>query len=121
MGINKPVINIYYSSEIKNISKYYELLWGIEEEGLPYNVESQTYENSVRLGYEAAENSILKVGFGIGIDGYIVLHYEDLNENNPLFKLKIETRADNLRIIGSNGARLVKGLPFKSFIEDNIN
>ncbi len=111
----KPMINIYYSLQIKDTSLYDELLWGIEEEGLPYNVESRPLEDSVKLGYSAAENSKLDVGIGIGKDGNIVVHYQKLNQEEPLFNLNVKEEYHNLRKLGANAARLIKGIPFKSF------
>lgn len=113
----KPAINIYFSSYIKDKSPYNQILWGIEEEGIPYNVESLPLENPVELGYVAAENSKLNVGIGIGKNGNVVVHYSNLNKDEPLFKLDIRDNYHNLRKIGANSARLIKGIPFKTLTD----
>ena len=117
-NVDRPTINIYYSSQIKDKSSYNQLLWGIEEEGLPYNIESKLLENSIELGYSAAEDSKLNVGIGIGKDGNIIVHYQKLNKEEPLFSLNIKDEHHNLRKLGANAARLIKGIPFKSFSDD---
>jgi hypothetical protein len=113
MKNNKPVIKIYYSSEIKDISKINPILWGIEEEGVPYNIEYADETDGVCLAYMAAKASALNTGLGIGADGTVVLHYDKLDENHPLFRSNILHNKLHLKIIGENAARLVKGLPFK--------
>ncbi|MCR2044079.1 glycerol dehydratase reactivase beta/small subunit family protein [Anaerosalibacter massiliensis] len=117
-NVDRPTINIYYSSQIKDKSSYNQLLWGIEEEGLPYNIESKPLENSIELGYSAAEDSKLNVGIGIGKDGNIIVHYQKLNKEEPLFSLNIKDEHHNLRKLGANAARLIKGIAFKSFSDD---
>lgn len=118
-NVDRPAINIYYSSQIKDKSSYNQLLWGIEEEGLPYNIQSKPLENSIELGYSAAEDSKLNVGIGIGKDGNIIVHYQKLNKEKPLFNLNIKDEHHNLRKLGANAARLIKGIPFKLF-SDNV-
>ena len=118
-NVDRPAINIYYSSQIKDKSSYNQLSWGIEEEGLPYNIQSKPLENSIELGYSAAEDSKLNVGIGIGKDGNIIVHYQKLNKEKPLFNLNIKDEHHNLRKLGANAARLIKGIPFKLF-SDNV-
>ncbi len=115
---DKPTINVYYSSQIKDKSLYDQLLWGIEEEGLPYSIEPKSLEDSIELGYRAAEDSKLGVGIGIDKDGDIVVHYQKLKRDKPLFSLNIRDGHYNLRRLGANAARLIKGIPFKPFIDD---
>ncbi|SKC91848.1 glycerol dehydratase reactivase beta/small subunit family protein [Maledivibacter halophilus] len=116
---NKPSINIYYSNLIKDHSLYTQLLWGIEEEGLPYQCVSKELNNALELAYAAAESSRLSVGIGIDSTGDIILHYQKLDKDKPLFKINIDEGYANLRKLGANSARLIKGIPFKSF-EENI-
>ncbi|WP_026895440.1 glycerol dehydratase reactivase beta/small subunit family protein [Clostridiisalibacter paucivorans] len=117
---NKPTINIYYSNSIKDDSSYTPLIWGIEEEGLPYQCASKDLNNAIELAYNAAESSRLSVGIGIDNTGDVVLHYQKLDKDKPLFKINIDEGSDYLRKLGANGARLIKGIPFKSFEDEDI-
>lgn len=113
MSENKHTIKIYYSSKINDISQIYDLLWGIEEEGIPYEIKSIDNESAISSSYKAAQDSRLDVGLGISDDGGAVLHYLKLKENSPLFHIDFKNRKEQLRALGANAARLVKGSPFK--------
>ena len=41
----KPQIKVYYNENIKNIEYIKEILLGIEEEGIPYQVEDKQFGN----------------------------------------------------------------------------
>ncbi len=112
-NMEKPTINIYYDDNFVDTSMFLELLWGIEEEGIPYSLHSQNNETSIELGYRGAEESRLDVGIGIGKDKKIILHYTKLEKERPLFTIDISSDKYVLRALGSNAARLVKGIPFK--------
>lgn len=118
MNENRPTIKIYYSSIIKNFRDFSDLLLGIEEEGIPYEMKASDEESVVELGYKAAQDSRLDVGLGISHGGFVVLHYVKLNRDKPLFKININLEGKKLRALGSNAARLVKGMPFKN-LENN--
>lgn len=112
---NKPTIHIYYSShfsEVPSLIKHF--LWGMEEEGVPGSIKVMEEDNGISLGYEAALQSSLEVGIGVGKDGKMVLHYSKLPPTEPLFILDDESNTGVLRSLGTNAARLVKGVPFKS-------
>jgi hypothetical protein len=67
----------------------------------------------VALAKQAAHMSKLNVGIACnGDEGEIVLHHRELASERPLFKLAIKD-ADKaqLRQLGINAARLVKGEP----------
>lgn len=110
---SKPTIMIYYSSKINEFSPFSDLKWGIEEEGIPFEIKNIEEESAIVLGYEAAKNSRLDVGIGIGSDRSVVLHYVKLKEDSPLFEVNIKSSDICLRALGSNAARLVKRMPFK--------
>ncbi|MEW9124618.1 MAG: glycerol dehydratase reactivase beta/small subunit family protein [Thermotaleaceae bacterium] len=116
---NKPTIFVYYSSEIKDISIFNQLLWGIEEEGIPFDVIEKSNGTALELSYLAAEDSSLNAGIGIGEDGFIVLHYAKLSIDKPLFTISQESNSKLQRALGANAARLVKGIPFKSLTNDH--
>ena len=94
---NKPAINIYYSSQIdKNEEKIRTLLNGIEEEGIPYRLISEDTADILALSYEACASSILGVGMGVNREE-IVLHYNKLHKQQPLFRINI--KSDNSVIL----------------------
>jgi hypothetical protein len=112
-GKNKPAINVYYSKGLDGDRILNNILWGIEEEGIPYKTKQVEEGPVVELGYEAALDSILDVGIGIGISGKVVLHHAKLDKTVPLFTSGVKVPDAALRTLGANAARLVKGIPFK--------
>lgn len=113
-----PAIHVYYSSLWNDFSPYRSLLYGIEEEGLPFFLEEKQESETLKLSFQAASDSNLGVGIGIGDDDQIILHYTKLAKDHPLFQIN-QKEIDKQRIIGANAARMVKGISFKSFDEDN--
>ncbi|MBK5252955.1 MAG: glycerol dehydratase reactivase beta/small subunit family protein [Peptostreptococcaceae bacterium] len=109
----KPSIKIFANSEIRE-NIYNELLLGVEEEGIPYDLEIKR-GNALDMAFEAADISILDVGIGITNDE-IILHFSKLNKEKPLFKIPLDSSVEKIRNIGSNGARLVKKMPFKGLL-----
>jgi hypothetical protein len=95
------------------------ILWGLEEEGIPAEVENVSSGEAVVLAKQAAHMSALNVGIAVdGIKGEIVLHHRDLAGEYPLFTLAMpDASKAQLRVLGANAARLVKGDPL-IFIED---
>lgn len=108
-----PSIHVYYSSLIEDTSIFNQLLYGIEEEGIPFNLQGKEESSAIKLSYLAAQNSTLDVGVGVGEAGEVILHYTKLNKDKPLFQIHLKEDVKKLRNLGANGARLVKGLPFK--------
>ncbi|MEI0607907.1 glycerol dehydratase reactivase beta/small subunit family protein [Brachyspira pulli] len=92
-----------------------QVLYGIEEEGIPYMVEKKSgdgYSNVKEASYKAAISSQLSVGIAVN-DENIAVHYANLDEDKPLFLYPIKSmNIQNVRNIGSNSARLVKGIYF---------
>jgi len=89
------------------------ILWGLEEEGIPAEIQNQRQGSARQLGKRAAMNSRLNVG--IGLDGpakSAVLHHRDLPDDEPLFEYGAkEFNILTLRRLGANAARLAKGDP----------
>ncbi|SHE34733.1 glycerol dehydratase reactivase beta/small subunit family protein [Alkalibacter saccharofermentans] len=110
---NKTAIFVYISPEIHETPILNEVLWGIEEEEVPYNVETIDKKEATELGYQAAIASPLGVGVGFGEDGYIALHSSNLKQDEPLLKFSFKEETHKVRALGANAARLVKGIPFK--------
>lgn len=86
---------------------------GIEEEGIPYELVRIPNESIKTASFRAADSSRLSVGIALG-ESEAALHYSKLRKDAPLFWLKDDTfNAHLLRNLGSNAARLVKGVAFK--------
>lgn len=113
-GNQKPVIHVYYCRQMKDISCFLQLMFGMEEEGVPCFIEAHEEKTALELGYKAAESSSLDVGIGIGEDETVILHYAKLKREEPLFQINLCGDKARLRALGANAARLVKGVPFKS-------
>jgi len=105
----KPQIKVYYNENIKNIEYIKEILLGIEEEGIPYQVEDKQFGSAVEIAHEASLESTL--GVGIGIDNnYIVLHYNKLKEELDLLEINYEENTN-----------LVRGLDYYNHVVFEIN
>lgn len=91
-----------------------QLLYGMEEEGIPFRLTDEPAATLTERAYRAANDSPLLVGVAVSREE-IVIHYKNLPADNPLFILKDYSRQEKQRIrdMGCNAARLVKGLPFK--------
>ncbi|WP_368251254.1 glycerol dehydratase reactivase beta/small subunit family protein [Enterococcus sp. 2201sp1_2201st1_B8_2201SCRN_220225] len=90
------------------------ILYGIEEEGIPYEEVVTTKLTIVEAAYELAVNSPLSVGVVVN-NQEAVLHYKNLPADEPLFQIGLST--EELMKLGTNAARLVKGIPFKGLKE----
>ncbi len=111
----KREINVFYDDDKDYGPVLTEICLGIEEEGIPYKtVELSGTKGIENLSFKAAESSRLGVGIGVGSE--IALHYIKLKEDDPLFKIALTEDKEKLRSVGSNAARLVKGMPFKEVI-----
>lgn len=89
------------------------VLWGLEEEGIPFELRTAASGTAVALAKQAAGASALGVGVGIHEQEHtVVLHHRDLPAERPLFRLsETELHALPLRVVGMNAARLAKGQP----------
>src|SRR4051794_14481335 len=89
------------------------VFWGMEEEGIPCEVQECPTGEAVGVAKEAALMSPLNVGIGVdGVRGTIVLHHRDLPADQPLFILNLrDAKPAELRRLGINAARLVKSEP----------
>ena len=111
---HKPSILIM-TEQGKIDNQWNQVLWGIEEEGIPFQIKQANSEYSIEENaYEAAHQSALSVGIACS-NNEIVIHYKNLQQQQPLFRTNSNatTKPEQLRNLGSNAARLVKGIPFK--------
>jgi len=110
---HSPTIHVYYCCSIQEPALVNHLLYGMEEEGVPYVVELHEAETALALGYKAAVSSNLGVGIGISEEGHGVVHYNKLPVDKPLFQFELQSSEHLLRTLGANAARIVKNIPFK--------
>lgn len=89
-----------------------EVLYGIEEEQIPYKLAQMADDDTIKRAYDAAEASRLSVGLAYDTQK-IVVHYKNMDADKPLFVIKRTEGQTALRQLGNNAARLVKGIPFK--------
>ncbi|NDL63197.1 glycerol dehydratase reactivase beta/small subunit family protein [Acerihabitans arboris] len=93
-----------------------QLLLGMEEEGIPFHLYDAGDDDAspATLAHQAANASPLAVGVAVGARD-LVVHDPHLPVDRPLFVLRDYARlpAQEIRRLGCNAARLVKGLPFK--------
>lgn len=109
-----PSIYLYYSSKLNDLNKFDEILWGIEEEGIPCKIlSSEESLCSEELSYMAACKSRLAVGIGIDHTEKVTLTFNKLKKEKPLFTASLKDKSNTLRDLGANAGRLVKGIAFK--------
>ncbi|MBM7557149.1 glycerol dehydratase reactivase beta/small subunit family protein [Halanaerobacter jeridensis] len=111
---NKPMIYIFITSDYKDSELVAHIGYGIEEEGIPFKTFVQEKNNSQELAYNAAQNSSLGIGLGVTSEDQVVLQMAKLSKENPVFNKTLNSN-EQAKKMGSNAARMVKGLPFKSF------
>ncbi|HFD8641434.1 TPA: glycerol dehydratase reactivase beta/small subunit family protein [Clostridium perfringens] len=110
---NHPSIFVYCSLGINEVD-IEEILWGMEEEGIPFILKNKDLNDAKELANLAANDSKLSVGIGVNSKGDVSLTINKLKEEEPLFFINLEKGNTCLRSLGSNGARLVKGMPLKN-------
>lgn len=106
-------IVIAYEPEKVNKSLLTQLHYGIEEEGIPYLMMSFDEKDGIKLSERGAEASKLGVGIGIDGKGYGCLSHTNFRAGDVLFHQNLNDDAEAARILGTNAARLIKGIPFK--------
>ncbi len=111
MRTDIPAIKI---SVLNRHSKYIkEITYGIEEEGIPYEITEENFYDTTEKAFEISQVSRLSVGIAMGKEE-AVIHFSKLRIDKPLFVLSLDgLEKEKLRIYGSNAARLIKGIPFK--------
>ncbi len=116
----KPAVLILSAQSVQT-NRIEPVLWGIEEEGVPYEMLGVVpAESATELAKKAAQNSALNVGIAMNEAGEIVLHHRDLPVGMPLFAFPPEVlRPQQLRRLGTNAGRLAKGQPLVLDDKDN--
>lgn len=86
---NKPKI-IFYIPKDSETAVFDQVGFGIEEEGIPFEyIQAETVEDVVLTAHRASHESSLLVGIAAN-------------------------KQDIVRLLGTNAARLVKGVPFNT-------
>lgn len=110
----RPVVVIYLS-QISLAEEIQYVLYGLEEEQIPYSLEQENFSTAVEAAYAAANQSSLNVGIGY-VNNEVALHYKNLAPETPYQAIQRVVTCPSLLLkkFGGNAARLVKGVPFKS-------
>ncbi|MCB5301400.1 glycerol dehydratase reactivase beta/small subunit family protein [Yersinia bercovieri] len=108
---NAPAIVISLTTPTPE-AVWHQVLLGIEEEGIPWQWQQDDDGDATQRAWQAATRSPLLVGLACSADEVLV-HFRNLPPASPLFRQAREQDAEQLRRLGNNAARLVKGLPFK--------
>lgn len=111
MGMDKPTIVVAIKNDTDDLKELSDFFNGVEEEEIPVSVKKFEFNSATERDYQAALSSHLSVGIGFD-DKSVIVHYKNLHEDEPLFVADKSNKV-NLRILGANAARLVKGVPFK--------
>nr|PMH81222.1 hypothetical protein BCU58_02975 [Vibrio sp. 10N.286.48.B7] len=110
---NSPCIYLRHTTPSLH-NRWLPILHGIEEESIPVTVTQKGKDELDANASEAAHLSAL--GVGIACDELtVVLHQKNLKKHQPLFRITTSETCNyhQLKTLGHNAARLVKGLPFK--------
>jgi hypothetical protein len=98
------------------------VLWGMEEEGIPFEIHEAGNGSIQQLAKKAADTSPLNVGLAQNGDGVVVLHHRDLPAETTLFSVDSRNaHSPSLRCLGINAARLVKGQPLVFSEQSELN
>ncbi|NLT16646.1 MAG: glycerol dehydratase [Clostridiales bacterium] len=108
-----PAIRIYVAHNTGPEAGYLDMLYGIEEEGVPFELVPSDLTDIRDLSFEAAVGSSLSVGLGVNVDE-VALHYDKLPRDMPLYIIDPEVDRRDMRNMGINAARLVKRMPFNT-------
>lgn len=101
-----PKINIFYAPGCMHRAE--QVGYGIEEEGLPYRLRQN------ETPFEEGQADIIKKGLGvaIGLDsGTAYVYNRQLKKEEPFLNYSGDDN-EQLRVIGKNGARIIKHKPF---------
>ena len=110
----RPVVLIYISKNVSTEDIRY-ILYGLEEEKIPFSIEQRDFSTATEAAYVASNTSSLNVGIGY-VNNEAALHYKNLAPETPYQSIQrvVTCPPMILKRFGGNAARLVKGVPFKS-------
>ena len=108
----KPSVYIAVEDNYKNSVLLDYLCYGLEEEGIPFKMMENSAENLYSLAHQAAQASRLNVSLALGENNRVLIHHKKLEPDQPFFEKEIN-KEFQAKVIASNAARLVKGIPIK--------
>ena len=108
--MTKPNVHILCSPDASDTTLR-QVLYGLEEEGIPWESGTKEGADALALAWEAAQASRLEVGIGVDRQS-VVLHFSKLEREQPLFRIPARS-IGQARVLGANAARLVKKMPLK--------
>lgn len=116
---SKPCINVMVDDMDNILLK--NILAGIEEEGLPYEIFNLNKEDVLSTTHKASQQSKLGVGVGFS-NNRVIVHYSKLRENNAIIDTSLKDyEITKARKIGNNAARLYKVMPFKDINSSDLD
>ena len=77
----RPVVLIYLDNRSSTEDIQF-VLYGMEEEKIPYSLEQKNFSTATEAAYVAANTSSLNVGIGY-VNNEVVLHYKNLAPETP--------------------------------------
>ena len=81
LEMSKPTVHVLCSPDAPSAA-FKELLYGLEEEGIPWENDTKA-GGALPLAWEAAQAS--RLGVGVGMDGQsIVLHFNKLEDRKSV-------------------------------------
>ncbi len=108
----KPTIMVYVSESLKDHTALDMILYGAEEEGIPYEVETKPSNDAFQLAYDASRASVLTIGIGVSADTGVVQNSKLVKEK-PVDSAKLNEGENSLRRLGCNAARMAKRVPLR--------
>lgn len=116
----RPSIFVIVSNHEELILK--ELLAGIEEEGIPYDVKYLNLSEDTVLRDLYVESQKSRIGIAVAIiNNRIILQNNKLKEEKPLIDITLTSQPqEKARIVGTNAARLYKVMPLKDIKDVNL-
>lgn len=106
---------IYTFPEWRKLSYLEEVLYGLEEEEIPFFIRKKNIQpqDMVSSAFRAAGRSAFGVGICYAENG-VVIHHQNLKKQKPLLYIsRDQCTRKKARLLGTNAARLVKGVPFE--------
>ena len=116
MKAERPTIRLRVNEAITD-AQLAQILYGIEEEGVPSEVSRHSELNPLQLAHQASLESRLGIGIGVSLD-YVVITTEKLPAPRPYIAVGLNHTHRNDRALGANAARLVKRMPLLPLNED---
>lgn len=118
INLNRSILVCIYNAKEPLLK---EILAGIEEEGIPFEIKKIGKSDMLKSVYTAAKQSTIGIALGV-VNNNLILHYNKLKEEDPIYNFKLHPQdKEKARIIGCNAARLYKVMPLKKLSSQREN